>query len=237
MKKFNNIGMFNQRSSKIFKVENQDANDSMEAIELITEIKRQKTISYKKNNQEMIGRCLKILTKENKNIKSVNAPTNIKKRKFANRLFPIVGKNTVDEKNLAKSMRMLQNNKKSQKSLVDLNGSSFVDFGTIKENKSIKNSISPYEDLVKSIRRETINALKTKYIVFILHGLEGNPFDMRHIRAAILDNIPDASIYIINNNFKLTNQDINIQAKRLALEVKEILSFLDFFGKFIIKTF
>jgi hypothetical protein len=75
---------------------------------------------------------------------------------------------------------------------------------------------------------------RQRYIAFILHGLEGNPFDMRHIRAALIDCIPQCAVYIINNNFKLTNQDVNLQAKRLSLEVKEILTFLAFFGKWFL---
>ena len=154
----------------------------------------------------------------------------IRKRKFANRLFPILDEHPVDENNLARSMRKLQKTRKSMKSIVDDNASEFVDFTTIAEDKPPRKSISPYEDIVKIIRRESLNTVRTKYIAFIVHGLDGNPFDMRHIRAALQDSLPDCSIFLINNNFKLTKQDINIQAKRLALEVKEVLNYMNFFG-------
>ncbi|MEO0369578.1 MAG: hypothetical protein AAF197_12485, partial [Pseudomonadota bacterium] len=38
---------------------------------------------------------------------------------------------------------------------------------------------------------------KRKLIFFVVHGLEANPFDMRHIRAAILTNIPNSSVHLV----------------------------------------
>jgi hypothetical protein len=127
-------------------------------------------------------------------------------------------------------MKMLQKNPKSLRSIGAIEPSENFDYKTIQETKQRTESISPYEDLIYS-RIEHGLKKKQRFIAFILHGLEGNPFDMRHIRAALLDCIPLCSIYIINNNYKLTNQDINIQAKRLSLEVKEILTFMNYFGK------
>lgn len=44
------------KSTKMFRVSNLDANDSMEAIELITEIKRMKSVSAKnKQKQSYVG--------------------------------------------------------------------------------------------------------------------------------------------------------------------------------------
>lgn len=125
-------------------------------------------------------------------------------------------------------MKILQKNPKSLRSIGNLDGSEIYDFKTIQESKFKQESGSPYEIIMNS--RTELPRSKQKYIAFITHGLGGNPFDMRHIRAALIDCIPQCAVYIINNNFRLTDQDINLQAKRLSLEVREILTFMGFFG-------
>lgn len=147
-------------------------------------------------------------------------------------MFPILDHNQINDKNLAKSMKILQNNKKSTRIIEDSNGLKSKNDLNIRETKAFQPSATPYGNMVQFFTDKPNFVIKKKFIAFILHGLEGNPFDMRHIRAALLDCIPDCSVYIINNNFKLTNHDLNIQAKRLALEVREILTFMNFFGNF-----
>ena len=58
-----------------------------------------------------------------------------------------------------------------------------------------------------------------KIVFFVVHGLEANPFDMRHIRAAILTNIPNSSVHLIQKNYNLTNECISKQGRRFANEV------------------
>lgn len=216
------------KSSKILRPENQAANDSMEAIELITEIKRQKTISSKAHQQiNTIGDRNREIKRDDKASKK----SSVKKRKFASRLFPILDNNPVNEHNLQKSMKILQKNQKSSWSISNCDQLESPRYENILETKSQRSS-SPYENIVKHF--ETSNNPRPnaqKFIAFILHGLEGNPFDMRHIRAALINAVPNCSVYIINNNFNLTNQDLNLQARRLALEVKEILNFNNYFGR------
>ena len=68
-------------------------------------------------------------------------------------------------------------------------------------------------------------------IFFLVHGLEATSLDMRHVRAAILANIPNAMVYIIQNNTKLTNDPIEAQGRRLAREVVELLKSHDVSGR------
>lgn len=125
-------------------------------------------------------------------------------------------------------MRILQKNMQSQHSVSNLEPDSPRLEGG--ERRSPRGS-SPYEHIMKYFESsQTPRARAQKFVVFILHGLEGNPFDMRHIRAAVIDAIPSSRVFIVNNNFKLTNEDLNLQARRLALEVREILVSINFFG-------
>lgn len=92
---------------------------------------------------------------------------------------------------------------------------------------------SPYKNLLFAFENDPQIEPHYKYIAFICHGLEGNSFDMRHIRGALMDIIPECVVYILNNNFNLTNQSIKLQAKRLATEVEEILESYSFYGTFL----
>ena len=65
--------------------------------------------------------------------------------------------------------------------------------------------------------------MKSSYIFFVVHGLEASSFDMRHIRAAILTNIPNSSVCLIQTNHELTNDCIKNQGKRLAEEILNLL--------------
>lgn len=78
----------------------------------------------------------------------------------------------------------------------------------------------------KQLKRKT-----RKLIFFVVHGLEANPFDMRHIRAAILTNIPNSSVHLIQKNYNLTNECITKQGKRFADEVLDIYKYKDITGK------
>ena len=56
-----------------------------------------------------------------------------------------------------------------------------------------------------------------------MHGLGASPFDMRHIRAAILASVPNSVVYLVQNNTGLTQDSIKTQGKRLALEIATLL--------------
>ena len=99
------------------------------------------------------------------------------------------------------------------------------------------NNTSPYRNLLFAFENDPFIEPQHRYIAFICHGLEGNSFDMRHIRAAIIDVFPDCVVYILNNNFNLTNQSIKLQAKRLACEVEEILESFSFYGRVVDSLF
>ena len=143
-----------------------------------------------------------------------------------------MGKNHVTELTLQKSMKRIQR---------DMIIPSNLNFNTeqklnlkIQHFSGSKKNVSPYGNLLFDLDTKNNEEIKLdfKYLVFISHGLEGNPFDMRHIRAAILDTMPNCIVYIINNNYKLTNDNINLQAKRFAIEVKDTLNKMNFYGKY-----
>ena len=85
---------------------------------------------------------------------------------------------------------------------------------------------------VKSSIKENFGK-KIKLIFFIVHGLEGTPFDMRHFRAAIKATIPDAVVFLADCNSGMTNDSIVDQGKRFADNVQEILFVEDRTGHFI----
>lgn len=68
------------------------------------------------------------------------------------------------------------------------------------------------------------NSSEDKYLFFLVHGLEASSFDMRHIRAAILVNIPNSSVCFIQKNHELTNDSIQNQGKRFAEEIKNVIA-------------
>ena len=89
---------------------------------------------------------------------------------------------------------------------------------------SSKLSLEYFDELPKV---ETIKNRKNQFkdfVFFLMHGLEANPFDMRYIRAAILMNLPGAKIFMIQNNYTLTNDNLKEQGKRFGLEVKYFLT-------------
>lgn len=79
---------------------------------------------------------------------------------------------------------------------------------------------APQEHLTKSNQN---NCKKRRIVFFVVHGLEATSFDMRHIRAAILANVPNSMVYLVQDNTDLTNNSIEVQGKRMATEIKELL--------------
>lgn len=94
---------------------------------------------------------------------------------------------------------------------------------------------APFQSTKKKLlelhRREKLEKRRRrKVIFFVVHGLEANPFDMRHIRAAILANVANASVHLVQKNFGLTNESIARQGRRFADEVLEIFKFKEISG-------
>ena len=141
-----------------------------------------------------------------------------------------MNKTPLNRENLTGSIRKLQNSFNS-KSIQKYSIEEKLEFKFDKQSHGKNRSVSAYSRMVDSLEYKHAKKKKLQYIVFISHGLEGNPFDMRHIRAALLNVLPDSVVYILNNNFQLTNQCLNNQAKRMALEVKDILRSINFYGK------
>ena len=95
-------------------------------------------------------------------------------------------------------------------------------------------------EVVQNINKEnTLNTnfkrtkINRKLIFFIIHGLEASSFDMRHIRAAILTNISNASVCMIQKNHDLTNDCIKVQGKRMAEEILQMIESNNISGNII----
>lgn len=64
---------------------------------------------------------------------------------------------------------------------------------------------------------------KKRIVFFVVHGLEASSFDMRYVRAAILANVPNSMVYMVQDNTELTNDPIEAQGRRLAAEIVDLL--------------
>ena len=90
--------------------------------------------------------------------------------------------------------------------------------------KKLQNNIGVGENNIDSAR---------DLIFFVTHGLEANPFDMRHVRAAILTNIPMATVVMMNNNYTRTNDNIVDQGYRFSIEVRNFMMKISNPGKYL----
>lgn len=111
-----------------------------------------------------------------------------------------------------------------QKVSRDISKETFLDSKyTGDSNSRFNNYNSTKKKLLEMQRKEKLEKMKARKIIFfVVHGLEANPFDMRHIRAAILANIPNSSVHLVQKNYNLTNECISKQGRRFAEEVKEL---------------
>jgi hypothetical protein len=85
------------------------------------------------------------------------------------------------------------------------------------------------------MQEELRNKAEENYLFFLVHGLEATSFDMRHIRAAVLANIPNSSVCFIQKNHDLTNDTIENQGSRFAEEVQNLLKTNKFSSNFFFK--
>lgn len=231
MKDYSSCVVQEQKASKIFRVITEENEDSREILKLIKDIQK---ISFKTSQASMIKKYPKS-TKETKNnlVKqtteeeqnsSETQKLNPRRRKFRHKLFPKIGNTTINETNLVSSLQQLQNTSNIK---ITENSSNLFPISNFYTQNISK---SPYSSIMNQLNKSSETKFSENYIFFIAHGLDGNPFDMRHIRAAILTFFPEALIFIISTNYGLTAQTIENQAIRVANEIETILVNPEFFS-------